>query len=1023
VQLTAILISIAMLAPAAAAAADEPVNGPVDFDRDVRPILSDSCFSCHGPDASSRAADLRLDTREGATADRDGGAAVVPGSAEDSELWARIQSEFDFELMPPPESHRARLGPRELDLIRRWIDEGAEWSTHWAFISPVKAAGEAPGHPIDRLLSERLDRDGLALSPGAPTHTLARRLAFDLTGLPPDPEALGALGAEPTDAMWSNYVDQLLASPHFGERMTMWWLDGARYADTDGFQQDAVRTNWPWRDWVTGAFQSGMPFDEFTRLQIAGDLLPDATEEQILATCFQRNHMHNGEGGRNAEESRVDYVRDRTNTIGTVWLGLTLECAQCHDHKFDPISQRDYYSLSAFFDSIDETGSAGGGAAPFLKVRSSLAASHLKLAEEELRQATEDVAALEEAQRPVFKQWMDSTESDRNEPYEAWSTFAPDRVCTAEGSVLHVRADGWIECASPDAVQEDYLIETDGFARSEGPGLARVTGLRVEVERATGPGAGLAFTDDGDFIMSGIKLRVRSQDARTLRNVELVRATASVEGHGVDAQNGRASGLLDDDPRTGWTTRGQSLESSAVVVLEVGEPFDVHPGESLIVEVQHRSTVPKSHVRAFRVLLTGERGAAVRSVDATPRERWSQHIASAAPDAALPQDLQEVLFRQYLEGVAAWQSATRAKARFAAQHAAAARGAGELSVTVLREREKPRVTSILTRGVWDQKGETVTRAFPGSLHAGPDAGPNTDPAWRDPALTRLDLANWIVSPDNPLTARVIVNQIWQQLFGRGLVPTPSDFGLQGSRPRYPEILDWLAVDFVEHGWDLRHLLRTIVSSQTYAQASEASPELLARDPYNDLLARGARFRLPSWMLRDAALAASDQLDARVGGPPMYPHQPPGVWEDVFNGRFRYEPTLGRSRLRRTLYAFWRRNAAPTYLFDMADRRTCSVDLRHTNTPLQALTLLNDATFVEAAEALSAHAAEAFPDRLTERVQAMALAVLQRRLDSDEIAVCLELRSDAITIHGLGAAAADALIASTLMNLDEAITHE
>ena len=975
-----------------------------DFDRDVRPILSDNCFACHGPDQGSRAADLRLDTYEGATADLGGYAAIVPGDVEESELWARITSEFDFELMPPPDAHKSKLGSRDLDVIKRWIEAGAPWSKHWAFVAPTKV-----GASVDELLGQRLAEDGLELAPPAPAHTLARRLSFDLTGLPPALDAVAALGATPSEAQWSAYIDELLASPHYGERMAMWWLDGARYADTDGFQQDELRTNWPWRDWVVDAFNRGMPFDEFTEMQIAGDLLPDASDEEILATCFQRNHMHNGEGGRHPEESRVDYVRDRTNTVGTVWLGLTLECAQCHDHKFDPVSQRDYYSLSAFFDSIDESGRAGGAAGPFHKVTSELAQPHVALAEQELAAAEEVLDSLERAKGLCFEEWLESRVQQTAGGYAAWSPITPERLFASEGSELREveGGGGLIECVSGGIAQEDYLIEASAG------GAQQVTGLRVEVEKRGEQGAGFSFTEDGEFIMSGVKLRVREKGKQALRTIGFEGVTSNAEGRGADEQNGPATGVLGDDPRRGWTTHGKEVDGAAVLIVELSEALQLAGDETLFIELQHRSTVPLSHPRAVRVSFTGERGKAVRHVGATPLERLAEHHRAGLD---LPEDLRSDLRALHREEDATWRQASEDLARFRAQLKDAKKAAEPLSVTVLKERNERRVTSVLLRGVWDQKGEAVDRALLASVL--PDRS-----GLAGPDLTRLELARWLVAPEQPLTARVIVNQIWQQLFGRGLVTTPSDFGLQGARPRYPEVLDWLAVDFMEHDWDVRHLVRTIVTSRVYAQSSHATSDLVERDPKNELLARGARFRLPSWMIRDAALHRAGLLVPTVGGPPMVPHQPPGVWEDVFNGRFQYKPTLGQSRFRRTLYAFWRRNAAPTYLFDNADRRTCSVDLRNTNTPLQALTLLNDATFVEAGVALAGQAAAAAPEDLGARVQFMANAVLGRTLTAPELATCERLHGEAAAEYQGDVQSADALIASTLLNLDEAITHE
>ncbi len=1010
---------------------------PVDFDSEVRPILSQNCFACHGPDEGSREADLRLDTRQGAFADLGGYAAVVPGDLKASELWLRVTAEESYDLMPPPESHKPALDGDDLATLKAWIEGGAEWARHWAFVPPVKVALEDPSlHPIDELVSRELEKRELGLSPRAGVHTLARRLVLDLTGLLPEAADIQRLGQAPGDAAWNVYVDELLDSPHYGERMAMWWLDGARYADSDGFQQDETRTNWPWRDWVAESFSNDLPFDEFTRLQLAGDLLPEATPEQILATCFQRNHMHNGEGGRDPEESRVDYVRDRTNTVGMVWLGLTLECAQCHDHKFDPVSQRDYYSLSAFFDSIDESGRAGGGAGPFLEYTSSRATGALELARDELAAAVNHRNTVEARQSAAFEAWLGLRVSEVQGGFEPWAPFVPVELSTDEGSTLEASPDGSVRCTTAGVAQEDYFVTAGSIA------LERITGLQLEVLPAD-DGA-LSFTDDGEFIVTGVKLRVHATESTHVRDVELVHAVAEPVGKGVDAQYGAPAGVLDDDPRTGWTTRGEDASAGARIVLQLGEALRLEPGERLVAEVLQRSTVPKAHLRRFRLSVTDQPGAAVRELRTMPMEELA-HLESARSESDAPEplsdDLRARLFAQYLLDVAEWVRVEASAQRFQAQLVNAERASQALQVTVLKERAEPRVTSVLLRGEWDKHGDAVPRGYLPAIYD-----------WNGgEAPTRLDLADWITSSENPLTARVIVNQVWQQLFGRGLVQTPSDFGLQGARPLHRDLLDWLAVDFVEHGWSVKHLVRTIVSSRTYRQDSACSAELLARDPGNEWLARGARFRLPSWMIRDVALAASGLLERSVGGPPMFPPQPEGVWEDVFNGRFRYQPTHGRARFRRSLYAFWRRNAPPTFFFDSADRRTCSVDLRMTNTPLQALTLLNDQTFVAAARALAERALAADPWDVSAQARSMARAVLQRELARDELAALLRVRRDAVAeftadmarateltapsnldvpdssraLAGRKAVdlAATVLVANLILNLDEAVTHE
>ena len=1011
----------------------------VDFDRQVRPLLSDRCFACHGPDAGSREADLRLDTREGALADLGGGAAVVPGDPDASLLWQRVTADSDRRRMPPVDAHVAPLDEDELALVRRWIEEGAEWARHWAFEPPVRPSSPSPDlHPVDAFVAAGLRARGRELAPEAAPHQLARRLHFDLTGLPPALEDFADWGTGPTDAQWAAAADALLASPAHAERLAMWWLDAARYADTDGFQQDEVRSNWPWRDWVIEAFASNMPFDRFTALQFAGDLIDPDDPEHVLATCFHRNHMHNGEGGRDPEESRIDYVRDRVDTMGAVWLGLTLECAQCHDHKFDPVSQRDYYALSAFFDGIDEDGRAGGGAHPFLEFTSPHAEASLSVAEHERALAREHVRTLRERSRPAFVEWLRETSTSLGGAHEAWRTLdvVQGRSEAAGGRIEPEGVDTFVRAGEPTPQDAFALVvATDG--------LDQLTGVDLDV--LADDDATLGTGPTGDFILTGVRAELLRRGQRI--DVVLDAAVATLEGPGVVDRYGAVRGVLDDDPRSGWRVGRDELaasEGSKEFVrarMALREPLPLEPGDTLRLHLLFRSQTDAAFPRRMRLRGTGELGAAARELGPSALEELSRSVAAGVAVPDLPSALRERLHDQFLLEDAVWLDANRRLDRLEAQVESARRAGEPRRVTVLRERATPRTTHVLLRGEWDQKGEAVVPAFPAEVFPWPDA----DQAER---WTRLDLAQWLTHPSHPLTARVVANQVWQLLFGQGLVRTPADFGLQGRRPEHQELLDWLAVELVANGWDLRHLIRTIVTSRTYRQASEVDAELLAADPENLWLARGPRHRLPSWMLRDAALAVSGLLDDRIGGPPVFPHQPPGVWEELFMGRFRYQPTVGGARHRRTLYAFWRRNAAPTFLFDNADRRSCAVDVRRTNTPLQALTLLNDQGFVDAARALARTASDEAAWSVDAQLRLLATRVLQRALDEAELdelrrlheralATFRAVPEDARTVAAAspleavpGAVPEDAVelaalasVATVLLNLDEAITRE
>ncbi len=1007
----------------------------VSFSRAVLPIFSEHCFACHGPDVSQVKGGFRLDQRESITKPaKSGSIAVVPGRPQESELLKRIAATDPEDLMPPPSSHKPRLNPAQIRTLEQWIAEGAPWGKHWAFEPPVRSAvpkvhatPSQAQNPIDNFIIERLSVLELNPAPTAPKHTLLRRVSFDLTGLPPTPEEVAAFEQDDAPGAFAKVVRRLFDSPHFGERMAMWWLDAARYADTDGFQSDADRTNWPWRDWVVAAFNANRRFDQFTLEQFAGDLLPDATDEQKLATCFHRNHMTNGEGGRDPEESRVDYVIDRVNTIGTTWLGLTLGCCQCHSHKFDPVSQADYYSLTAFFNSIDEDGKAGDGAKPYLSYASPLAARAVAEAQQlvEERKPAE-ARARQEAEQP-FAQWLAARVTEVSGGFSAWHVLRATTVESIEGSQLAQEADGAVQASGPNPNQDDYRFITS-------VPLPRVTGLKLEVlPHRSHTGGRFSRGKSGEFILTDIKVQVRRRGSSQIRDLVVNGALADYSPATKDPRSyGDIKGVLDDDPRNGWTTQGATHITPHAALFALADPVALEPDEELVFELRQRSTEGDSNIGRFRLSASAEPGEAVRSLKPTPRE----DLATAAIDdaAKIEPGLRARLFEQFLEDHGPYRGSKAALDRAGRQLAEIKKSSGKLNVMVLAERLQPRDTFVLQRGVWDKPGEKVPHGAPAAIAPWP----------ADVEKTRLGLARWIVSRGNPLTARVIVNHLWQMLFGAGLVRTAEDFGLQGERPTHPELLDWLAVEFIESGWDLQRVLTLIVTSATYRQDSAISTALLARDPENRWLARGPRFRLPSWMLRDSALRASGLLNPAVGGPPVKPYQPQGVWEEMFMGRFKWEPSEGAAQYRRTLYTFWRRAIAPTFLFDTAQRRVCEVRTPRTNTPLQALTLLNDETFLEASRALATRMLQwsthprARLQFLSHRILSRAatereLTVLQRELKRaldhyhahpDEAMKLLQIGQTPPDAHlDPAELAAHMVVASLALNLDESITHE
>ncbi|MBL8210403.1 MAG: PSD1 domain-containing protein [Bryobacterales bacterium] len=989
---------------------------PVSFSREILPVLSEKCFGCHGQDEGGRKANLRLDTREGATAGHGGKAAVVPGDPVASRLMARIAPEKPALVMPPPYSHKAPLTAAEVKRFEQWIKEGAVWGKHWSFEQPVRPVVSDAGRAIEELVSKRLRREGMTLAGKASRETLARRLAFDLTGLPPDPALAGPfLQGGPVEA----YVDALLASPHYGERMAMWWLDAARYSDTDGFQADDTRTNWPWRDWVVAAFNRNMPYDQFTIEQFAGDLLPQATAEQKLATAFHRNHMTNGEGGRDPEESRIDYVMDRVNTTGTVWLGLTLQCTQCHTHKFDPISHHDYYSLNAFFNSVDETGRAGKKADPYMEYASPQVERAIAEANA-LVDARKPVEAEQRRQaQPVFAKWLAEKRAALGASFDEWHYVRATSLQTAEGTELKQGADAVIATSGPDPRQDDYRIGAK-------PGLTRITGLRLEVF----PDASYALGKytrggNGDFLLTDVKLQVRQDGNNQLRDIAVANAVADYSADKAKNNNyGLIKDTLDDDPRNGWTTIGAAVERH-VAVFALAEPLVLAANEELIFEMRHRSTGGNANVARFRVSLTDARGPVLSTVGVSPLMR----LARLQKGDALPADLRDDLEAQFLADYAPYQAAKQSLDRALAQ-LKEIESAKAVKVMVLADKPEPRDTHVLLRGIWDKKGDVVKPAVLPFLGEWPASEPRN----------RLGLARWLVSSSNPLTARVTANHIWQLLFGTGLVRTTEDFGLQGERPEHAELLDYLALELRDNGWNIKRLVRKIVLSEVYQQSSVATPALLAKDPENRLLARGPRFRLPSWMLRDAALHYAGLLNPALGGPPVRPYQPEGVWEELFMGRFKYEPSEGAAQYRRTLYAFWRRSIAPTFLFDSAQRRMCEVRQSRTNTPMHALTLLNDQTYLEASRVLAEQAMFRRPeDRvpylfervLTRKPGVKELAVLQREFERARTLYARQ-PGEAAKLVRVGQGSVDKpsaelsalmVVASMILNLDEAMTHE
>jgi hypothetical protein len=990
-------------------AAFEGVAAPVDFSREVLPLLSDRCFYCHGPDEKHRKGGLRLDEEAGAKAMGKHGAAVVPGKPEESLLLARVRTTDPDEVMPPPEVHK-ELTDGQRETLARWIAEGAPWGKHWAFTPLRRPELPAEGHPVDVLVGAKLAKEGLGFAEAAEAATLLRRTSLALMGMPPTLEEQEAWLADGTDAGWERVVERLLASPAYGERMAWDWLEAARYADTNGYQGDGMRTMWPWRDWVVGSYNRNQRWDEFTVWQIAGDLLPGATDEQRLATAFLRNHPINGEGGRIAEENRIDYVMDMTETTGTVWLALTFNCCRCHDHKFDPLTNKDYYSLGAFFNQTPVDG--GGGdpqTPPVLKVPDREAARQL----ETVRQQLADVRKGLDAEREKGVVRREAWEREVVKAGSPWVVVAP-RTAKAEGSALTIQRDRTVLNSGANPEKDNYEVTAV-------PGAGRWTGMRLDVLRhATMTAGGLARSDSGNFVLTS--LRVERQDGEGGAQVvamEAVEATYEQGGLGL-------AGVLDDHPATGWAVHeGRMVDRSHAAVLKFPQGLETGEGTVLRFRFRHESGNKHHNMGRFRVSLTQMADPVLTKTDP------GLAVALRTPAGERDEAQREAVVAAWEEADAGLAGLRRRVSELEAKERQVA-DAG-VKVMVMADRAELRKTFVLDHGLYNKPLGEVSAALPGFLAT----------LAADAPRNRLGLAQWIVSPENPLTARVAVNRFWQMLFGIGLVKSAEDFGVQAEFPMQEALLDWLAADFRDSGWDVKRLLRLIVTSRTWRQSSRVTGVMLEKDPGNRLLGRGPRYRMPSWMIRDQALAAGGLVRVMSGGSPVLPWQPEGVWEEATFGTVKYQRGSGDDLRRRSLYTFWRRIAGPTMFFDTGSRLVCSVKPLRTNTPLHALATTNDVTYVEAARAMALNSAGV--EDAGARISAMSRRLLGRAATGAEIAV---LRAGwerhrqrfageperAVKLLGEGESpvavadrtpelAAWTMTALTLLNMDEALNLE
>ncbi|MDY3562180.1 PSD1 and planctomycete cytochrome C domain-containing protein [Gemmata sp. JC673] len=975
-----------LLAPGAAPvrAADAP-----DFNRDVRPILAARCFKCHGPDDASRKAGLRLDTADGAK--------EAIGTAQDSEFLRRIETTDADAIMPPP-SAKIPLTPKERDTLKAWITSGATYAPHWAFVNPTRPAvaklKDQPANPIDAFVRARLQREGLAPAPEADRHALIRRVYLDLIGVPPAPDEADTFAADKSPDAYEKVVDRLLASPLYGERWARKWLDLARYADTNGYEKDRRRSIWPYRDWLIRALNADLPFDQFTVDQLAGDMLPNATPEQKIATGFHRNTMLNEEGGIDPLEFRYHAIADRTAVTGTVWLGLTIGCAQCHTHKFDPVTHTEYFRFFALLNNTDE---------PDFTVPSAESAKRrreLEAAIQRLEAALPDKLPAEKRDA-AFAAWLGA---ERKRAVK-WTIVTPTKM-DAGPTKLTSQPDGSV-FASGDAQKRDlYTLALEGLP-------AGVTAVRIEAlpdERLPAGGPGRAYYEGpkGDFLLSEFTLSVEGKP---------VRVGGASESHARGNLNAKAA--LDGHPFTGWGGSGVAGGRS-VAVFNLAEPLAADSAKLELLFERHYA----ASLGRFRVSVTTagdakarELSAEVEALLALPADELTgagraallRYWSAVAPELKSARDEIETLRKQFPQ---------------------------DPTTLVMRERpaDHPRPTFRHHRGEFLAPKEEVKPGVPAVL-------PPLPPLPKEAAPDRLTLARWLSSPQNPLTARVTVNRHWHALFGRGLVRTLDDFGYQGEAPTHPELLDWLAVEFRsgEKPWSVKHLHRLIVTSATYKQSSKVAPDLLARDAENRLLARGPRVRLEAEQVRDSALKAAGLLSAKMYGPSVFPPQPPGITTEGTYGGLNWLVSPGEDRYRRGLYTFAKRTApyAMFGTFDAPSGEACTARREVSNTALQALTMLNDAVLIEASQALAKRVA-AREGTTADRVAHLFRLCLVREPTVDEVASIGKFyeaqrerfaadarRASAVAGAGDNAAerAAWTATARAVLNLDEFITRE
>ena len=1056
----------------------------VSFNRDIRPILSDICFACHGPDVAKMKGGLRLDNKEAAMKGGESGPAIVPGKPDQSEVYQRLVTHDADDIMPPKKTNKV-LSPEQIDAFRRWIAEGAEYQGHWAFLKverpavPGKSAqssvlsgqSKQPNlstehwalstNPIDAFVLARLAKEGLAPQPEAPRETLIRRVTLDLTGLPPTTGEVDAFLADTSPDAYGKVVDRVLASPRYGEHMAARWLDLARYADSNGFQSDTRREMSHWRDWVIQAFNDNKPFDQFTIEQLAGDLLPDATRDQIVATGFNRNHRLNGEGGRIIEEWFAETVIDRVETTGLTWMALTFNCCRCHDHKYDPISQKEFYQLFAFFNSnnengvLDDFGGAGrtrqgGNSRPVLSLPSPEQEGQIAKFEKAVTDAIAKVAAASKELAAAQSAWEPKFRSQMKGSFTPWTMAEPKEVRSDGGATFARQPDGSWLASGINPPFDQYLIVAPIAAGT-------FSGLLLEVlPDPSLPNQSLGRNSNGNFVLSDVIAEITAPGLAKPLAANFTRAEADYNQKGYEVKL-----IVEDKPTRGkgvkksqgWAIDGPTKRDPRKAMFIAAAPLTVPANAMLRVTLRH-DALAGHNIGRFR-LSTSSLPPATIDLDGAkipPSVIAALNVAPAARTEAQKNEVAK-FYRENTDNPVKQAEAALVTTKKTLDDFFA----NVPTTMVMEELPEPREAHILKRGEYDKPGDVVVRALPAVLPPLPAGAPNN----------RLGFAKWLVNGEHPLTARVWVNREWERFFGTGLVKTSENLGSQAEWPTHPELLDWMASVFQSpkaqtsssqlstlnsqpaFGWDMKVMQKLIVTSATYRQSSRVTPELIAKDPENRLLARGPRFRLGAESLRDQALAISGLLVEKIGGPSVKPYMPAAVWDEtsVYGDMRNYQEDTGDDLYRRTLYTIWKRTAAPPTmtLFDSPSREICTVKRSRTNTPLQALALLNEKTYIEAARILAQRMIAEGGSTPEQRIAWAFRGATGREPRADELKILADgfakrtarfrqSPEEAAKILAVGETKADAKFnpvelaaytgtANVLLNLDEVVTRE